>query len=60
MFKGKLRHIELINLYAMSQLEFDNCSLISIAHINLYIKLDHIDHTLKTFTILQKYVWKAR
>jgi hypothetical protein len=56
MFKGKLRHIELINLYAMSQLEFDNCSLISIAHINLYIKLDHIDHTLKTFTILQKYV----
>lgn len=30
MFKGKLRHIELIHLYAMSQLEFDNCSLISI------------------------------
>jgi len=31
MFKGKLGHIVLIHLYAMSQLEFDNCSLISIA-----------------------------
>jgi hypothetical protein len=31
LFKGKLRHIELLHLYSMSQLEFHNCSLISIA-----------------------------
>ncbi len=62
MFKGKLRHIGL-NTFIHHVTTWIWQLFINFhryAHINLYIKLDHIDHTLKTFTILQKYEWKAR